>query len=240
MKILVVDVGGSNAKLLATDQSEVRRFPTGREMTAGQMVQAALALTSDWEYEVVSIGFPGTVVDGKPAFEPRNLGPGWIDYDFAAHFDKPVKIINDAAMQALGSYEGGRMLFLGLGTGLGSTLIAGRLVLPLDLGQVPYRSSVVDDYVSRRALARLGRRKWERVVADVAHVLRHCLMADYVMLGGGNAKKISQLPPGVRRGANQRAFLGGYRLWNMSATLTPTSHPAEADPNPPRSDWRIA
>jgi polyphosphate glucokinase len=240
MKILVVDVGGTNAKLLATDQTEVRRFPTGKGMTAGQMVQAALALTSDWEYEVVSIGFPGIVTDGKPAFEPRNLGHGWIDYDFAAHFDKPVKIINDAAMQALGSYEGGRMLFLGLGTGLGSTLIAGKLVLPLDLGQVPYRSAVVDDYVSRRGLERFGKRRWIKMVSEITHVLRQCVMADYVMLGGGNAKKITQLPPGVRRGANQRAFLGGYRLWNMSATLTPATHPAEADPSPPRSDWRIA
>jgi hypothetical protein len=240
MKILVIDIGGTSAKLLVTNETEPRKFPTGPEMSAEQLAAAALAAAKDWDYDVVSIGFPGIVTEGKIALEPQNLGHGWIDFDFAARFDKPVKVINDAAMQALGSYEGGRMLFLGLGTGLGSTLIVGKLVIPLDLGQLPYKRSILDDYVSRRGLKRMGKTKWSAVIRDVAAFLKHSFMADYVMLGGGNAKKLTNVPPGCRLGDNQRAFLGGFRLWNMAATLTPTAHPpAEDEAEPPRSDWKL-
>jgi hypothetical protein len=239
MKILVLDVGGKNVKMLATDQTEVRKFPSGRSLSAHAMVRAARALASDWEYDVISIGFPGPVVEGKPSLEPHNLGHGWVDCDFAAAFDKPVKVINDAAMQALGSYEGGRMLFLGLGTGVGSTLIVGKVIIPLDVGQLPFRNRVFDDLLSRRALRRLGKTKWNDAVFEAVAILKHCFLVDYVMLGGGNVKKLRRVPPGARLGENSRAFLGGYRLWNMSATLTPASHPPESDVEPPRSEWKL-
>lgn len=240
MQILVIDVGGSNVKLLASNQTDVRKFPSGAELTAKQMVKSARAHISDWEYDVVSIGFPGQVADGKPVFEPQNLGHGWVGFDFAAEFGKPVKLINDAAMQALGSYEGGRMLFLGLGTGLGSTLVAGRLILPLDLGQLPFHDKHLDFFLSRRGLDRLGKEKWGEYVNEAVATLKHCFLADYVMLGGGNAKKLPKVPPGARLGDNQRAFLGGYRLWNMAASLTPPLHPDEDEDESPRSDWKLA
>jgi polyphosphate glucokinase len=218
MKTLVIDVGGTNIKMLATDQDAPRKFPSGPRMTALQMVENALKATADWEYDGVSIGYPGPVVHDKPLLEPRNLAPGWVDFDFSGAFGKPVKLINDAAMQALGSYEGGRMLFLGLGTGLGSALIIDGVVAPLELAHLPYRKRrTFEDYVGLRGLVRLGKKKWTIAVADVTARLQAAMVADSVVLGGGNAKKLKRLPTGARLGLNTNAFLGGFRLWNPQA-----------------------
>src|SRR5919204_6623085 len=214
MKVLVVDVGGTNIKMLATGQEEVRKFPSGPHLTAQQMVEGVLKATADWSYDAVTIGYPGPVIRGKPALEPRNLGPGWVDYDFAAHFKKPVKLINDAAMQALGSYEGGTMLYLGLGTGLGSALIIDHVVASLELAHLPYKKGrTFEDYVGLRGLKRLGKKKWHKAVEDVVARLQAAFVADSVVLGGGNAKLLKRLPPGTRMGDNRNAFLGGVRLW---------------------------
>lgn len=214
MKILVVDVGGNNVKMLATGQEEVRRFPSGAQMTARYMVENVLEATKDWEYEGVTIGYPGPVMRGKPVLEPFNLGPGWVDLDFAGQFHKPVKLINDAAMQALGSYEGGRMLFLGLGTGLGTAMVLDNLIAPMELGHLPYRKGrSFEDYVGFRGLQRLGKKKWQEAVEDVVARLQAALVAEHVVLGGGNAKKLKRLPPGTRMGDNRNAFAGGFRLW---------------------------
>jgi polyphosphate glucokinase len=214
MKILVVDVGGTNVKMLATGQEAVRRFPSGPQMTARYMAENVLEATKDWEYEAVTIGYPGPVVRGRPILEPVNLGPGWVDADFPGQFHKPVKVINDAAMQALGSYEGGRMLFLGLGTGLGTAMIMDKVIAPMELGHLPYRKKrTFEDYVGLRGLQRLGKKKWQLAVEDVVARLQAALVAEHVVLGGGNAKKLKRLPPGVRMGDNRNAFLGGYRLW---------------------------
>jgi polyphosphate glucokinase len=214
MKVLVIDVGGTNVKVLATGQTEVRKIPSGPKMTAEQMVNDVREATKDWEYEAVSIGYPGPVVQGKPLLEPRNLGPGWVDFDFKAAFKKPVRIVNDAAMQALGSYEGGRMLFLGLGTGLGTAMIVNKVIVPLELAHLPYRKRrSFEDYVGIRGLDRMGKKKWERSVHDVVARLKAALIADSVVIGGGNVKKLEQIPEGARVGDNSNAILGGYRLW---------------------------
>jgi len=214
MKILVIDVGGTNVKLLATDQAEPRKIPSGPDLTAERMVEAVKQAASDWEYDAVAIGYPGPVVNGTPIREPFNLGAGWVGFDFAAHFGKPVKVINDAAMQALGSYEGGRMLFLGLGTGLGSAMILDRVIMPMELAHLPYRKGkTFEDYVGRRGLKSLGKKKWRQAVVDVVSRLKAALVADDVVLGGGNARKLKELPPGVRLGDNANAFVGGFRLW---------------------------
>lgn len=241
MKILVVDIGGTNAKVSVSLQSEVRKIPTGQEFEPRHLVEQVAEIARDWSYEVVSIGFPGDIKEGKPAIEPLNLGRGWVGYDFAERFGKPVKMINDAAMQALGSYDGGRMLYLGLGTGLGSTLILPKLVLPLNLGMLPYRRKSLDDALSRRGLKRLGLKAWTKCVHEAIHILRESFGADYVMLGGGNSKKIENLPPGVRRGDNRNAILGGFRLWYAASNLSPTLDPAElADPPPNQDLWKVA
>jgi polyphosphate glucokinase len=214
MKILVIDVGGTNVKILATGQQEIRKIPSGQNMTATQMVQEVLQAAHDWEFDTVSIGYPGPVINGSPALEPKNLGPGWVEFDFGAHFKRPVRVINDAAMQALGSYEGGRMLFLGLGTGLGSALIIERVVAPLELAHLPYKKGrTFEDYVGIRGYKRLGKKKWQTAVEDVVARLQGALIADYVVLGGGNSKKLQRLPPGARLGDNQNAFTGGHRMW---------------------------
>jgi polyphosphate glucokinase len=214
MKVLVIDVGGTNIKLFATGQSEIRKFPSGPHMTAEQMVEGVRREAAGWEYDVITIGYPGPVVHGKLVLEPRNLGPGWVDFDFAARLGRPVKLINDAAMQALGSYEGGRMLFLGLGTGLGSALVIDSVVVPLELAHLPYKKGrTFEDYVGLRGLLRLGKKKWQAAVEDVVARLQSALVADSVVLGGGNARKLKRLPPGARMGDNQNAFLGGERLW---------------------------
>jgi polyphosphate glucokinase len=213
MKILVIDVGGTNVKLLASGQRQPRKFPSGPQLTPEQMVEGVLEATKDWDYDVITMGYPGPVVKNKPVLEPPNLGPGWVDFDFEAAFGKPVKIINDAAMQALGSYESGRMLFIGLGTGMGSALVIDGLVAPLELAHLPYKKATFEDYVGRRGLERLGKKKWQQAVEDAVARLQAAMVADSVVLGGGNAKKLKRLPPGAKLGDNINAFRGGFRLW---------------------------
>ena len=213
MNVLVVDVGGTHVKLLATGQSEPRKFVSGPTLTAEQMVAGVKELARDWKYDVVAIGYPGPVLHGRPVAEPHNLVPGWVGFDYQAAFGCPVKVINDAAMQALGSYKGGKMLFLGLGTGLGSTMIVEGIVEPMELGHLPYRKGTYEDYVGIRGLERVGKKKWRRYVADVVARLIAALEPDDVVLGGGNVKKLKELPPGCRAGDNANAFLGGFRLW---------------------------
>ena len=213
-QILVVDVGGTNVKLLATGQTEVRKFPSGPDLTAQAMVRTVKKLAKDWNYDVVSIGYPGPVVHGRPIREPHNLAPGWVKFDFQQAFGRPVKIVNDAAMQALGSYQGGRMLFLGLGTGLGSAMIVDGLLEPLELAHLPYKNGkTYEDYVGVRGLKRLGTKKWEHHVSRVVRQLRDALIVEEVVLGGGNVKKLDHLPPGTRLGNNGNAFVGGFRIW---------------------------
>ncbi len=213
MKVLVVDVGGTHVKILATRQKEFRQFPSGPTLTAKQMVAGVQSLARDWEYDVVSIGYPGPVLRGRPVLEPHNLGKGWVGFDFEGAFKRPVKVVNDAAMQALGSYTRGKMLFLGLGTGLGSTMIVDGIVEPMELGHLPYKKGTYEKYVGQRGLEKQGLRKWRRHVADVVARLMAALEPDEVVLGGGNVKKLKKLPPGCRAGDNANAFLGGFRLW---------------------------
>jgi polyphosphate glucokinase len=213
MRVLVIDVGGTNVKVKLSDQEEVRKHPSGAELTPQQMVEEVRQLTRDWDYDAVSIGYPGPVKNGQILLEPVNLGRGWVGFDFDA-IGKPHKIINDAAMQALGSYEGGRMLFLGLGTGLGSTLIVDNVIAPMEIGHLPYRKGqTFEQYVGNAGRQRRGKKKWQASVFDVVHRLKEALIVDYVVLGGGNAKKLSELPPGARLGDNANAFVGGARLW---------------------------
>lgn len=217
-RVLVIDVGGTNVKVRTNGNDEVRKYPSGLELTAAGMVEEVRALTPDWEYDVVSIGFPGPVLGGAPACEPLNLGDGWMSFDFAGAFGKPVRVVNDAAMQALGSYRGGKMLFLGLGTGLGSAVVIDGKVEPMELAHLPYKKGrSYEDYVGRRGLERYGKKKWRKRVADVVARLRHALQVDYVVLGGGNAKKLGELPEGAVIGANTNAFIGGFRLWDVEA-----------------------
>ena len=213
MKVLVIDVGGSHVKVRVSGDDEVRKIPSGPTMTARQMVADVKKATRGWKYDAVSIGYPGPVVSNKIVKEPVTLGPGWVDFDFDA-LGKPYKIINDAAMQALGSYEGGRMLFLGLGTGLGTTFLIDGIVVPLELGHLPYKKEKsFEDYVGTAGLKHLGRKKWQAAVFDVVARLKAAFVADYVVLGGGNVKKLAELPPGARAGDNNNAFVGGERLW---------------------------
>lgn len=213
MKVLVVDVGGTNVKIRVSGEVEIRKFPSGKMLTAQEMVDGVIKLAEGWKYDHVSIGYPGPVVKGKPMLEPVNLGLGWVGFDFDKHFNKPVKIINDAAMQALGSYEGGRMLFLGLGTGLGTSMILDGVIAPMELGHLPYRKATFEDYVGVRGLERLGKKRWRKCVTDVVNRLKAALVVDYVVLGGGNVKKLKELPAGARLGDNDNAFIGGFRLW---------------------------
>ena len=219
MKVLIVDVGGTNVKILASGQRTVRKFRSGPELTAEQMVAGVVKVAKGWRFDAVSIGYPGPVNGGTLLEEPKNLGAGWVGFDFEEAFGYPVKVINDAAMQALGSYEGGRMLFLGLGTELGSALITDWTLMPMELAHLPYKKGrTFEDYVGRRGLERLGKRKWRRVVDDVVSRLRAALVADYVVLGGGNARKLASLPDGARLGDNAHAFIGGRRLWEERET----------------------
>jgi polyphosphate glucokinase len=214
MKILVVDIGGTNVKFLASGQDQQRKIPSGRTMTPELMVPGVKEAAADWDYEAVSIGYPGPVLHGRPVTEPWNLGSGWVGFDFEKAFGHPVKIINDAAMQALGSYEGGRMLFLGLGTGLGTALIIDGKLEPMELAHMQYRKRrTFEDYLGLRGLERLGKKKWEKHVWKVVELLKNSLGADYVVLGGGNARKLEELPPDTRVGDNANAFKGGFRLW---------------------------
>jgi polyphosphate glucokinase len=213
-KILVIDVGGTHVKVRVTGQREERKIPSGSAMTAARMVREVKRSVKDWEYDVISIGYPGPVIHGCPVHEPHNLGGGWVGFDFGKAFGRPVKVINDAAMQALGSYKGGRMLFLGLGAGLGSAMIVEGILEPMELAHLPYKSGMnYEDYVGVRGFKRLGKKKWRRHVTDVVKRLKDALGAEYVILGGGNSKNIKRLPPGARLGDNRNAFVGGARLW---------------------------
>jgi polyphosphate glucokinase len=214
-RVLAIDVGGTHVKVLATGRRTAIHIPSGPHMTARAMVAAVKKATATWKYDVVSIGFPGPVLHGKPVAEPKNLGGGWVGFDFRKAFRKPVKMVNDAAMQALGSYRGGRMLFLGLGTGLGTALIVDGVLEPMEIAHLPYKKGkTYEDYVGLRGLERLGKKKWRRHVADVVQQLATALEAEDVVLGGGNVKKLAGLPPHARLGDNANAFTGGYRLWD--------------------------
>ena len=215
MKVLVLDVGGTNVKVGLSGSRRRLKLPTGPRFTPAQMVRDVRAATAGWKYQAITLGYPGPVRHGKPAADPRNLGPGWTRFNFARAFRVPVRILNDAAMQALGSYRGGRMLFLGLGTGLGSALVVAGTLLPLELAHLPYRhGGTYEDFLGLRGLQRLGRRRWERHVHHVIPKLQHALLADYVTVGGGNAKKLESVPAGVRLTNNSAALRGGVRLWD--------------------------
>jgi predicted NBD/HSP70 family sugar kinase len=206
-------VGGTHVKLLATGEKERREIASGPAMTAAKMVRQVKNLVRDWKYDVVTIGYPGLVVHGKPLREPFNLGPGWVKFNFSKAFGRPVRMINDAAMQALGSYKKGRMLFLGLGTGLGSAMIANGVLQPMELAHLPYKKGTYEDYLGARGLEHFGKKKWRREVAKVVELLQEALEANQVVLGGGNACKLKKLPPHATLGNNNNAFLGGYRVW---------------------------
>ncbi len=209
----MVDVGGTSIKILATGHSERRSFPSGPKMTPRRMVAGVKKLARDWSYDAVSIGYPGPVLHGCPIAEPHNLARGWVGFDFAAAFRRPVKVVNDAAMQALGSYNGGKMLFIGLGTGFGSAMVVNGIVEPMELGHLPYKKGVYEDYVGRHGLERYGTRKWRHHVFDVVGRFIAALEPDDTVIGGGNVKLLDALPPHSRAGDNENAFCGGFRLW---------------------------
>jgi polyphosphate glucokinase len=213
-RVLVIDVGGTNVKLMATGQKEPLKFPSGPEMTAAKMVTLVKKAVQGWKYDCISLGYPGPIINGHPLREPHNLGPGWMGFDFSKAFGCPVKVINDASMQALGSYKGGRMLFLGLGTGLGSAMVVDGHLEPMELAHLGYKKGrTYEDYAGLRGLERLGKQKWRSHVAKIVKKLTGALEADYVVLGGGNAKKIKKVPPGAQLGHNENAFIGGFRMW---------------------------
>jgi predicted NBD/HSP70 family sugar kinase len=215
VKILVVDVGGTHIKALATGRKTPVKIASGPDLTPRLMVRRLLAAVKDWDYDAVSIGYPGAVLNGKPIADPHNLGAGWVGFNFKKAFGRPVRVANDAAMQALGSYKRGRMLFLGLGTGLGSALIVDGVLEPMELAHLPYKKGrTFEEYVGKKGLKRLGKKKWRRSVEDVIARFRAALNVDDVVVGGGNAKLLKTLPPGVRRGSNANAFVGGFRLWS--------------------------
>lgn len=229
--MLVIDVGGSHVKMRRSGQDEVRRFESGRHLGAEEMVARVREMTGDWRYDVVSLGYPGPVGADGPLEEAGNLASGWVGFDFERAFDRPVRIANDAAMQALGGYAGGRMLFLGLGTGLGSALVCERVVIPLELGRLPFNAQeTLADRVGKRGLARVGAAAWLCAVHDICRVLRAAFVADYLVLGGGNAEQVSPLPEGVRLGGNDDAFTGGFRLWDGVV---------EPHDRPPANVWRV-
>ena len=214
-QILVIDVGGTHVKLLVTGMKQPIIIPSGPTLTGGAMIQQVKNAVKDFPYDLVSIGYPGPVIHGRPLREPHNLGAGWVGSDFRKALGRPVKIINDAAMQALGSYKGGRLLFLGLGTGLGSAMIADGVLEPMEIAHLPYRrGKTYEDYLGLRGLKRLGRKKWERQVTKVVSLLREALQPEEIVLGGGNVKKLKKLPPGTRLGSNENAFRGGFELWS--------------------------
>ena len=244
MKVLAIDIGGTNVKFLANGESTHRRFPSGRKLTPAQMVAQVQKLARDWDYNAVSIGYPGPVDRGRPTADPRNLAKGWVNFNFAGRFKRPVKIVNDASMQALGSYKGGTMLFLGLGTGIGAAIVVGGFVVSLELARVPYKNGTFETYLGAKGLRRLGKKKWQRHVEQVTAALIAAIHPDDVVLGGGNVKKLKALPPGCRAGHNAFAFLGGFRLWgeelqalepSAQRTLKPVSASLPKTKTPPRA-----
>jgi polyphosphate glucokinase len=214
MRVLVVDIGGTNVKILATGQRTPRKFPSGRTLTPRKMVAGVKQLAAEWKYDAVAIGYPGRVIGGRIKTEPRNLGRGWVGFDFKSAFGRPVRIMNDAAMQALGSYKRGLLLFLGLGTGLGAALVVDGVVIPMELAHLSFKNETYEHYVGARALRRLGRKKWQKHVAYATARMIEAVHPDDVVLGGGNTKKLKKLPKGCRAGHNGNAFIGGNRLWN--------------------------
>ena len=212
--VLAVDVGGSHVKAMLSGERERRRFRSGADLTPQAMVEGVCGLADGWSFDRVSVGIPTPVRDDKAIAEPVNLGEGWVGFDFEAAFGAPTKVVNDAVMQAVGSYEGGRMLFLGLGTGLGSALIVEGVVEPLELGHLPFREKTFEDYVSKKALKHHGKKKWQKAVFEVVEQLAAAIEPDYVVIGGGGADDLEELPPKARRGDNERAFVGGFRLWD--------------------------
>jgi polyphosphate glucokinase len=234
MQVLAIDVGGQHVKVLVSGETEPRRMNSGPRLNAAAMVEGVKAMTADWTYDGIALGYPGQVVHNMPAHDPVNLGPGWIGFDYAAAFGRPIKIINDAAMQALGSYDGGRMLFLGFGTGLGAAMVVDGKVEPLELGHLPYKNKLTyEDFVGQRGLKKWGKKRWRREVEFVVSTFRTALQPDYIVLGGGNAKLLKELPPEARLGDNANAFIGGFRLWgNSTSPLVLTGAELRKEPNP--------
>ena len=224
MKVLVIDVGGSNIKFRATGRSDEQRFESGPTMTAQLMAEGVKKLSQGWAYDVVAIGYPGVVKNDQPVTEPHNLAKGWVEFDYRAAFGKPVKMTNDAAMQALGGYKRGKLLFLGLGTGLGSTMVVEGVVMPMELAHLPYRKKTFEDYVGEAALERDGKKKWRKHVADVVARLSAALLPDDIVIGGGNVRHLSKMPPLCRAGDNEHAFAGGFRMW--AGVVEPATGPA--------------
>jgi polyphosphate glucokinase len=213
VRVLVVDVGGSSVKLKVSDAASARQFESGEHLTPAALIEGIERHTTDWPSDVVSLGYPGAVDHNRPAAEPGNLGNGWVGFDFETALRKPVRIVNDAVLQALGGYHGGRMLFLGLGTGFGTSLVTEHVVIPLELGCLSYGDGTMADAVGGKGMARVGEGEWQRAVTEITAMLRTAFVADYVLLGGGNAERIRPLPPGTQRGGNDDAFVGGFRLW---------------------------
>jgi predicted NBD/HSP70 family sugar kinase len=212
-KVLVIDVGGTNIKVYLTGEKEARKVPSGPRLTARRMVAGVKAVTKDWKYDAVSIGYPGVVRRGRITAEPINIGKGWVGFSFRKAFRRPVKVVNDAVMQAIGSYRDGTMLFLGLGTGLGTAMIVNGHIVPMELGHFPYRKHTIEDYLGTRGVNVLGKNRWRKAVVEVVGEFVAAFLVDDVVLGGGNVKKLSRLPKGCRAGANTNAFRGGLRLW---------------------------
>jgi polyphosphate glucokinase len=240
-RILVVDIGGSKIKVLASGQSEPRKTSSGEYLTPTRLAEKVREMTADWEYDVISVGYPGLVGTGGPSSEPGYLGPGWVGFDYAAAFQRPVRIVNDAAMQALGSYDGGRMLFVGLGTGVGSALVIKNVLVSLELGSVSCGQATLHDVLGQRGLDRLGKPAWRAMVNRIAPSLLAAFRVDYVVLGGGNAKKLraQELPPGIRLGHNMTAFRGGFRLWRVDDVPTQgAGHIPHLGPRR-RGEWRL-
>ncbi len=240
-RILSIDVGGSKVKFLVSGEHEPRKLPSGPKLTPPKMVEAVRKATKDWNFDAVSIGVPARVGPSGPLAEPGNLGHGWVGFDFAAAFDCPVRMANDAAMQALGSYDGGRMLFLGFGTGLGSALIADHVIIPLELGDLQFEDATYSEVLGRAGLDHEGKKAWRKLVLTAIPPLQKAFLADYVVVGGGNAKHLpKELPPGVRVGNNLTAFRGGFRLWGIDDVQTLTEDAAKRKPaRPANDDWRV-
>jgi len=226
MKVLVIDVGGTHVKALVSGEEVPRKFDSGPKMTANEMVKGVKQITKDWKYDAISMGYPGPVVKNRPILEPHNMGKGWVGFHYEQAFGCPMKIINDAAMQALGSYKKGRMLFLGLGTGLGTAVVSDGIVEPMELGHLPYKKGTYEDYVGLRGLKKRGKKKWRKSVEDVVERLTKAIEPDEVVLGGGNVKKLKKLPPNCRPGDNFNAFRGGFRLWEADGATVPPAKKA--------------
>jgi polyphosphate glucokinase len=218
--VLAIDIGGSHVKVMTSNGSEERKVVSGPEMTAADMVEAVKKMAEGWHFDVIGMGYPGPVLHSRPLMDPANLGPDWIGFDYEGGFGMPVRIVNDALMQAIGSYEGGRMLFLGLGTGLGAAMIVDNVAQPMELAHLPYKKKkTFEDYVGERGLEKHGKKKWRKSVFDVVDRLKAAMRPDYVVIGGGNVEKLDELPEDCRRGDNSLAFKGGFRLWQDKELL---------------------